>query len=209
MCQFPLFETLCIIDGDVQNIEYHQKRVEQSCLLYFYEKVSFNLSEILSVPDEFKTGKVRCRIDYNPTKFTIAFFHYHRKKIENYLVVDVENLDYQFKYADRKRLDNLKNSQYDEVIVINNGFVSDCTIGNLLFLKAGKWYSPKHYLLKGTQLSFLLAQQKVELVEIKKNDVKSYEKVMLINAMNPFDELRAIPISQISGIEIEKLEKNT
>ncbi|MCT8736125.1 aminotransferase class IV, partial [Glaesserella parasuis] len=109
--------------------------------------------------------------------------------------VYVENFDYQFKYTDRLELEQLKQTACDEIILVNNGFISDCSIGNLLFLKQGKWYSPNHYLLKGTQLSHLLDEQKISLVDIPVEALFDYDQIMVINALNPFDLQRAVSIT--------------
>ncbi|HDL5822063.1 TPA: aminotransferase class IV, partial [Mannheimia haemolytica] len=192
MCRFPLFETLSIIDGKVQNLQYHQQRFEQATQEYFGCEPRFSLADILVVPEASQRGKVRCRIDYNATEFELKFFIYSPKKVERFRLVEVENWDYHLKFSDRKRFDLLPILQNEEVIILNNGYVSDCSIGNLLFLKQGIWYSPQHYLLKGTQLSKLLDEGKVVLAKIAKQDLHQYEKIMLINALNPFEEPRAL-----------------
>lgn len=197
MCQFPLFETLLIIDGEVQNLTYHQQRFKQAVREYFGCEPTFNLMQILVVPAVYQQGKVRCRIDYNATEFEIKFFAYSPKQVQHFRCVEVENWDYHLKFSDRKRFDLLNILQNEEVIIINNGNVSDCSIGNLLFLKAGIWYSSQDYLLKGTQLTRLLEQRKVRLIKITQADLGEYEKIMLINALNPFDESRALLCSQI------------
>ncbi|AUI66335.1 MULTISPECIES: aminotransferase class IV family protein [Glaesserella] len=195
MCQFPLFETLAIIDGEIQNISYHQKRIDNAFTYYFKRNPKWDLSKIIQVKDEYTKGLIRCRIDYNETTYQINFYPYQPRKIKTFQCVYVENIDYQFKYSNRIALDKLKTENTDEIIIIHRGFVSDCTIGNLLFLKQGKWYSPNHYLLKGTQLTRLLEEQKVSLTDIRAEDLFDYEQIMLINALNPFDPARAISIA--------------
>ncbi|QIM66004.1 branched-chain amino acid aminotransferase [Mannheimia granulomatis] len=204
MYQFPLFETLSIIDGQIQNLPYHQQRFERAVRAFFGCEPTFSLVQILQVPTEFQHGKIRCRIDYNAEQFEVKFFPYHPKQIQRFRCVEVENWDYHLKYSDRKRFDSLNILQNEEVIIVNNGYVSDCSIGNLLFLKQGIWYSSANYLLKGTQLTRLLEQQKVVLTQIKKTDLPLYEKVMLINALNPFDEERALAISQIDFCDADR-----
>ncbi|MDE8033843.1 aminotransferase class IV family protein [Actinobacillus equuli subsp. equuli] len=198
MYRFPLFETIAIIDGEPQNLAYHQQRFESAIKLYFNAQPQWQLAEVICVPDEFQQGSVRCRIDYNASEFEQQFFLYTPRKINSFQCVYTEDLDYRFKYSDRKRLDSLKTLQADEVIIINNGKVSDCTIGNLLFLKQGQWFSSQDYLLKGTQLSKLLEASMVQLVQITSQDLPQYEQVMMVNALNPFDLQRALPISAIN-----------
>lgn len=195
MCHYPLFETLAIVDGNIQHIELHQQRIKYSFEHYFKTTCSLFLKNIY-IPKEYQTGFFRCRIDYNSEKNTVNFFSYTPKKISKFHCIETKNLDYQFKYSNRKRLDTLNNYLSDEIIIINNDFVSDCTIGNLLFFKKNRWYSPTHYLLKGTQLTYLLMENKITLVPIKKLDIFNYEKIMMINALNPFNEQRAIPIDK-------------
>ncbi|AGO15424.1 aminotransferase class IV family protein [Glaesserella parasuis] len=195
MCQYPLFETVAIIDGKIQNIFYHQQRMNNAFIYYFKHENSFELLDIIKVPEAYQKGLVRCRIDYNTKEYQVQFFHYIPKAIKNFQCVYVENFDYQFKYTDRVELDKLKQTAGDEIILVNNGFISDCSIGNLLFLKQGKWYSPNHYLLKGTQLSYLLDEQKISLIDIPVEALFDYEQIMVINALNPFDLQRAVPIT--------------
>ncbi|AGH39054.1 Branched-chain amino acid aminotransferase/4-amino-4-deoxychorismate lyase [Bibersteinia trehalosi USDA-ARS-USMARC-188] len=197
MSQFPLFETIAIKDGIAQNIAYHQARYEKSCFGYFNETPLFELSKILTIPQEYKQGLYRCKIAYNQHDYEIQYFPYQAKELHYFDVVYSDNLDYQFKYSNRSIFQTFPINQHSEVIIINNGKVSDCTIGNLLFSKQGKWYSSKDYLLKGTQLSRLLDEKQVELLDIPVESLGNFEQIMLINALNPFDLARALPIQAV------------
>lgn len=198
MSRFPLFETIAIVNGKPQNLAYHQQRFEHAIKVFFQATPQWQLAELINVPPAFQLGVVRCRIDYNATDFQQQFFHYAIRHISSFQCVYTEELDYRFKYSDRKRLDLLKNWQSDEVIIINDGKVSDCTIGNLLFAKQGQWFSSQDYLLKGTQLTKLIAEGIVQLVQITQQDLHKYEQIMMVNALNPFDLKRALPISVIN-----------
>ncbi|WP_301099824.1 aminotransferase class IV family protein [Otariodibacter sp.] len=201
MCHYPLFETLSLINGKFQNLSFHQERMDHAFNNYLKVKPNFNLSDIV-IPNEYQQGIFRCRIDYNINKYEMQISPYIPRKIEQFQCVSMENFDYSFKFTDRKRLDSFKNLQKpsQEILIVNNGKISDCTIGNLLFLKNDRWYSPKDYLLKGTQLASLLEKSLVELVSISIDDVFEYEEIMMINALNPFDRKRAIIINQQSII---------
>lgn len=200
MSLFPLFETIAIINGKAQNLAYHQARLDNAMQYYFKQNNTFELSQILQIPIIYQQGLVRCRVDYNATDFKITFYAYTPRKIERFQCVYTDNLDYRFKYSDRKRLEFLKNlhPQVDEIIIINNGYVSDCTLGNLLFLCENQWISSQNYLLKGTQLSYLVEQKVVTLTQITATDLRHFQAVMMVNALNPFDLKRALPISTIN-----------
>ena len=191
MSLFPLFETIAIIDGKPQNLDYHQARFEHAMRNYF------QLAEVVQVPAEHQQGLVRCRMDYSAHHFELTFFPYQPRQIQTLQCVYVDEIDYRFKYSDRSQLEALKNDQSDEVVIVHQGYVSDCTIGNLLFFKAGRWYCSEDYLLKGTQLSKLLDEQKVELIKLPISDLFRYEKVMIINALNSFENGQILPISNI------------
>ena len=174
MYQYPLFETLSIINGKFSNLYYHQQRVNYAFSYFFKAECHLNLTDI-NIPNKFKKGTIRCRINYNKSSYEVNFYPYTPKIIKKFKLVYTQDLDYQFKYSERNQLDSLKNTECDEIIIINNGFVSDCTIGNLIFLKNQQWYSSCNYLLKGTQLSYLLDQQKIKLKEITADDLWDYE----------------------------------
>ena len=197
MYQYPIFETIAILNGKPQNLEYHQVRMNKAVEFLFKNANSLNLAEIIQIPKEYQTGLVRCRIDYNQQDYKTLFAPYQKREIKSYQCVYLDNIDYQFKYSNRSDFEKI-NIDNDEAIIIQNNKVTDCRIGNLLFLKENIWYSPKDYLLKGTQLSYLLAQNKIVLKEINVNEIHQYEKIMMINAMNPFDDSRAIPTQQIA-----------
>lgn len=197
MCQYPIFETIAILNGKPQNLEYHQARMNEVMKDYFHQTNPFTLENIIQVPEEYQSGLVRCRIDYNEKEYQTLFAAYQRREIKSYQCVYLDKIDYRFKYSNRADFEKIKTNK-DEAIIIQNNKVTDCRIGNLLFLKENIWYSPKDYLLKGTQLSRLLAENKVVLKEIWANEITQYEQIMMINAMNPFDETRAISTKQIA-----------
>lgn len=197
MSLFPVFETIAIIDGIPQNLAFHQARMDNTIEKLFQQVSIFNLEEIIQVPTEYQNGLIKCRIDYNQQDFNIIFSAYQRREIKNYQCIYLDKLNYTFKYTNRTIFENIK-IEKDEAIIIQNGKITDCRIGNLLFFKNNIWYSSKDYLLKGTQLSNLLSKNRIELAEIRVDDLHQYEEVMMINAMNPFDESRAISTQHIT-----------
>ena len=197
MSLFPVFETIAIIDGIPQNLAFHQARMDNTIEKLFQKTSVFNLEEIIQVPTEYLNGLIKCRIDYNQQDFNIIFSAYQRREIRNYQCVYLDNLDYTLKYTNRTIFEDI-NMIKDEAVIIHDKKVTDCRIGNLIFFKDGIWYGSKNYLLKGTQLSRLLSENRVQLKEINADEIHQYEKVMMINAMNPFDESRAISTQHIT-----------
>lgn len=192
MTDFPLFETLCLENGILKNMELHQQRYEQSLVAFYGEstvKIYDLLAEIHKTP-EFSTALlqplVRCRIAYNADSLQIQFFPYERKTYRHFQAVICDHIDYSLKYQDRVLLNTLLEQKQgcDEIMIIKNGKVTDCSIGNLIFRSGEVWVTPDEPLLNGTQRQFLLAQGKIKEQPIFAEDVKQFDEIRLINAMN-------------------------
>lgn len=185
---FPLFETLAIEQGNIQNIEYHQARYEQS-LRQFYGKSAvkiFNLFELIQLPPHLQNQLVRCRIDYNAETTQIQYFEYQRKIYRTFQPIVCDEIDYSLKYANRDLLNSLlaQRGTCDEIIIIKNGKVTDCAIGNLIFRQGNQWLTPDTPLLAGTQRKKLLQQGKIREATIYAQDIEKFDEIRLINAMN-------------------------
>jgi uncharacterized protein HI_1169 len=191
--EFPLFETLAIEQGKIRNIERHQQRYERS-LQAFYSKQSavvfpriFQLAEHIRVPLELATESlIRCRIDYNAKQIQCRYFPYQRKHYRTFKPVACDHIDYGLKYADRTLLNELlaQKGNCDEIMIIKNGYVTDCTIGNLIFRQGTQWFTPDTPLLEGTQRAALLAQDRIKVRSILATDLSLFEEIRLINALN-------------------------
>ena len=122
---------------------------------------------------------------------------YQPKVVETFKILIDNNLDYSFKFADRTHLDQLKSKKgsCDEIIVIKNEEVTDCSFANLIFWDDKRWITPENPLLAGTCRARLLDQGVVTIHKISVNQLQSFSKMMLINAMLDFDEQREILIS--------------
>lgn len=89
----------------------------------------------------------------------------------------------------------------DDIIIIKNGFVTDSFWSNLLFRKDERWYTSDTPLLRGTMRQHLLDEQKIESRKIRYTDLKIFDAAMTINALNPFDERKAISVDNIIGLK--------
>lgn len=195
MTDFPLFETICLEKGELKNMRLHQQRYEQSLVAFYGEsavKIYDLLTEIHKMP-EFSTALlqplVRCRLAYNADSLQIQFFPYERKTYRTFQLVICDDIDYGLKYQDRRLLNQLveQRGTCDEIMIIKNGKVTDCSIGNLIFRSGNTWVTPDEPLLNGTQRQFLLAQEKIKEQPIFAEDIPQFDEIRLINAMNGLD----------------------
>ncbi|OBX63768.1 hypothetical protein A9Z63_04435 [Moraxella lacunata] len=194
-----LFETLAINNGRILNLDYHNRRFKQGQLFLHCQTMIDDIADIICVPDEFNNKFIRCRVTYDKYSIKVEYFDYIPKSIQSFKIIECDSIDYAYKYDDRNLLNQLlsQKGDCDEIIIIKNGLVTDCSIGNLLFLKNNHWYTPDTPLLQGTQRAYLLEAQKIHLANIDKNNIWQYEKVMMINALNAFDENRVVLIKNI------------
>lgn len=180
-----LLETIKIEDGDIYNLQYHQDRVDRS------RKILYNSKDILTLSSIIKNypqkGLYRCRIVYNSDIESIEYIPYTPKNIDKIKVVK-SNIEYGVKYAYRDELNDIlkSNSDVDEVIIEQNGLLTDTTISNIALYDGKIWWTPQTPLLEGTMRAKLLSNRFVHTKNIKKEDLYQYSHLALMNAMLGF-----------------------
>jgi 4-amino-4-deoxychorismate lyase len=189
-----LLETIQVNNGQFQNIEYHNKRFNCSRFDLFNINKKQHLENLIKVPKDSFEDIFRCRIIYEKEINEITFTPYLQKEIKTLKLVDIGNWNYSYKYADRSFLNNLllENQEFDEVIMTKNGFITDCTIANLVFWDGSNWFTPSTPLLKGTKRQQLLDKQQIIEQEIRVEDLGKYQGVCLINAFRELELDRLI-----------------
>lgn len=191
---FDLFETIAIVHGKPQNLAYHQHRYACS-LAKFYPNTPYHVFDLADVLQNFLAKNppthdlMRCRVDYHASDMAMTLAAYQRKRAMTFCPVICDDIDYSLKFTNRHPLNALRQQrgECDEVIIIKQGLVTDCTIGNLVFRKNNHWYTPSTPLLQGTQRAKLLAEQRIQARPIWLSDIERYEEIRLINALNPLD----------------------
>ena len=178
-----LLETIQVKNGQFQNIRYHNHRFNKLRKDLFKIDEFQALENLIKVPYDCVGGIFRCRVIYENEIEEVTFTPYIYKDIRTLKLVDIENWDYSNKYADRSFMTNLlnENKDYDEIIMVKNGFITDCTVANLAFFDGTHWFTPSTPLLKGTKRQQLLDRQEIMEREIRVEDISRYEGVCLIN----------------------------
>jgi 4-amino-4-deoxychorismate lyase len=194
-----LFETIRISDGLLMHREYHEARMNQSRMELWNRSEFLHLSKIVKVPDEWKTGLVRCNLTYGPDIKSVTYKSYVKRQVKSLKLIECNTLDYHLKSSDRSILDDLfsRKGDCDEIIILKNGFITDTSISNLIFFDGKNWFTPKDPLLNGTCRQRLLREKKISEMEIRPADLWRFSGVKLINAMRFPDEEEMIRISEI------------
>ena len=187
------FETIKIVDGEIFNIEYHQKRYERT--ISYHNGVVHNLKKYINPP---KDGLYRAKIIYDKNSILdISYFSYEKREIKSFKLVEID-FDYDFKYLDRANIDKAfaKRLDCDEIIMIKDNLITDTSIANIAFFDAKEWVTPKKPLLSGTTRERYIDNKLLHVKDIKKEQIQNFTKIALLNAMIDFDI--------ISNIEIKK-----
>jgi len=181
-------ETIKIVDGEIFNLEYHQKRYK-SVLDSLDVKEVQNLEDFINPPE---WGLYRCRLVYDADNIEVTFHEYKKRDITTLKLVFENDIDYKNKSIDREDIERLfsQRGDGDDILIIKDLFVTDTSIANIAFYtKEEKWITPKNPLLKGTTRARLLDEGKLTEVDIKVHELRSFSKVALLNAMIDFDIL--------------------
>jgi len=183
-------ETIKAIDGEVFHISYHQKRYESVLNSLGMCKYK-NLNEYLNPP---KDGLYRCRLVYTSKSIDITYHKYLRREVESLKLVYDDEIEYSLKSTCRDSIDTLfkKKDGCDDILIVKNSLVTDTSIANIAFYKDHMWLTPKTPLLKGTTRQRLLDNGDIVEADIRVEDLKSYSKIALLNAMIDFDIITEI-----------------
>ena len=181
-------ETIKIVDGEIFNLEYHQKRYE-SVLESLGIKNIQNLEDFINPP---AWGLYRCRLVYDKENIEVAYHEYKKREIKSLKLIFENDIEYTQKSTDRKGIEALfkAREEGDDILVIKNLFVTDTSIANIAFqTSSGEWVTPRNPLLKGTTRARLLDEGKIKEADIKVQELRGFSKVALLNAMIDFDIL--------------------
>ncbi|MBP9022023.1 MAG: aminotransferase class IV [Spirochaetes bacterium] len=184
---FRFIETVRIENGTLSNCDLHDERIMQTFLKFYPHRTPFNLKDIK--PDYYHGfGRYKLRILYSENDIEHSVLEYKPKKIRSAAVVECNDAEYSFKHEDRSLFSSIINNNYDEIIILKNGFVTDSTFSNLAFYDSGKWFTPETFLLNGTMRQRLLADNAILEKRIAAEDIKRYEKISFINSMLDLEE---------------------
>lgn len=186
MIKSSFLETIKAFDGEIFNIEYHQKRYED-VLKSFNITQPKNLRQLINPP---KKGMYRCRLVYNLENETDVTYHtYKKKNIQSLKLVYDDLIEYSKKYEQRDAINLLyeNKEECDDILIVQDSLVRDTSIANIAFFDGTSWITPRQPLLKGTTRQRYLDEGKIIEKDIRVSELKNYSTITLLNAMIDFD----------------------
>lgn len=192
-------ETICIQNGEIRNLEFHQERLTKTRYKNFGLTNELDLSNHIIISENQLNEKFKCRILYAEKIEQIEILPYEIRKINSLKLVENNEIDYRFKSADRAAFELMKDSvTEDEIIILKNGQITDTSYSNLVFFDGENWITPTSYLLNGTMRQSLLKSGKIIEEEVNPKDFNRFISFKLINAMMDLEESPELDISIIS-----------
>lgn len=193
-------ETIGVKNGFCELLSYHQARMDYTYQHFYNSPNPHILEELIQTIPE--SGFYKFRLVYDKDIQEITSSEYSIRPILSLEVIE-SDLDYSFKYENRKELDVLFSSKNtaDDILISRNGLITDTYYANVAFLEGNIWKTPKQPLLKGTRRQKLIDQELVEEADIHSKDLNRFSKIRLFNAMIQFGQLE-LPISAIKMITV-------
>lgn len=191
-------ETICIKNGVVQNPEEHISRMEQTSANFGFSSPALPCL-VSMLPESLRGEKVKCRIEYREEIQNIDFTAYTPKIIHSLMLIEANDINYSFKFSNRAELNTLndKRERCDEILIVQNGCITDTTYSNVVFQKNNDFFTPDTFLLNGTKRQKLLRESVIREAQITIDNLRDFEQVYLINSMLDIEDGIGCPIQEI------------
>lgn len=180
-----LFEVIKVKGRKLQNIDYHNSRMNLALTKVFGIKEPISLEKEIRIPENLNNQVYKCRIIYSSKIEKIEFEPYQPRTINSLKIITHNTIDYSVKFFDRTIINDLfeQRGNCDDILIVKNGFITDTSYANIVFWDGSLWITPSTPLLPGTKRQKLIDEKKIFEKEIKIKDLKSFEKARIINAM--------------------------
>ena len=195
---YRLLESIRCEKGELQNLHFHQARMNVSVQDLFSKENMIKLNKI-AVPEHCRKGLYKCRVIYSETIENIEFIPYQYPPIKILKLIVDNEIAYAYKFANRSAINSLleKKENCDDILIVKNGFITDTSLANIIFFNGKNWLTPERPLLKGTQREKLLSEEKIITADIRPADLSQFQKVRLINAMMRFEDEMDVALENI------------
>jgi 4-amino-4-deoxychorismate lyase len=186
-----LLESIRVENKVAEALEYHQDRVDAARKTLFGNVPKLDLYNLIESQEIQDDGLFKCRIVYGLKVEDIQFIPYKIKKIKSVKLVETGAFSYNCKFLDRSFFEKLilQNTDYDELVLMRNGEITDSCFSNLVFFNGDKWLTPCRPLLEGTRRRRLIDQKRIFPASIVESNLKDFRIISFINSMLDLGDL--------------------
>ncbi len=195
---YRLVESLHVVDGVVEAVEYHDERLFTSYRAVFGGRPPFSIAGALASVAIPQRGVQKCRVVYDRDGYAVEFAPYPPRTVRHARVVHDDDIAYPHKFTDRSALDAAfaRRDGCDEIIIVRRGFVTDAYSSNLVFCDGVRALTPDTPLLPGTRRARLLDAGKIVEAPIRAIEIGRFTSVAFINALNDLGRV-VIPVENV------------
>lgn len=186
MDSLKFIETIRVINGNIQNLPYHEKRIVKTCDNFKFS-FDFNIFKNITISPLLLDEELRLRIIYSENYVKYDLTVYKRRIIKSLKIVENNNIEYNYKFENRAELNCLvkNNGEHDDILIVKNGFVTDTSFSNIVLVdNNNKLITPSTYLLNGIMRQKLINEKIIFEEKVTINDLGKYKGIFLINSMN-------------------------
>ena len=193
-------ETIRVFNRKFENLPWHEARLNRTRAALWSFADNLTLSNLLEIPQPLDEGLYKCRVVYRNQIERVEFEAYSPRIVQSLRLIEIKNLDYQYKYADRSLLNAAfaQRGQAHDVLMLRDGMVTDTSYANIAFFDGQNWLTPAQPMLEGTRRAQLLANGRIKTQKISADDLHKFVCARLINAMLDFDTTPTIPVAAIA-----------
>ena len=197
-----LFETIKVANNTLLNLDYHNARVNQTRRKLFGADDNWDLQTLIRLPELNSNLVYKCKFIYDKYLHSMEYQPYTMRILQTLKLVESPEIDYSLKYLDRSALDLIKqdNRNFDDIIIVQNNRLTDCSFANIIFYDGAKWLTPSSPLLKGIKRQKYIDHQVIFEQDIIVSDLKFFTKARIINAMIDLEESQDILMDNIIKI---------
>ena len=191
-------ESICLENGELRNLHWHQRRLELTTLAHFGYSVRIDLKTQLERRSLPAVGLFKVRVTYDRAVLSIDVDPYQRHTVQHIKLVHADSIDYRFKYADRRALDALRHdlTPGTQPVIVQRGLITDAIYANVCVFDGEHWLTPETPLLAGIARASALEAGEILPAAITAADFSAgkYSRLKLINCMAPFSVAGEIPL---------------
>lgn len=193
---YPYIETVRIENGKIENLVYHNRRLNATRRTVLGATNDLDLVEYINPILYLK--RTKCRVEYKDTIISIDYTPYCMRSINTLKWVVCDEADYRYKSSNRSTLNRLftQRKEADDILIIRNGLLTDTSICNVALWDGVSWITPDKPLLCGTMRAKLLDSGVIIPGDIHLDDLGNFSRLCLFNAMIDFGDME-LPINAI------------
>ncbi len=195
-----LLESLRLLDGAIELLSYHQRRIDRSRKVYYAKCPAFKLAQILPTLDLPAQGEYKLRLTYGAQLEKWEAIPYAIKPVSSLRVVEADGLQYGRKYADRTEIRSLfhRRGDRDDILMVQQGYLTDTSYANVALYDGNRWYTPAWPLLRGVRREYLLESGTIRPAIIRLRDLGHFSQLRLMNALMEWDDSPTLSTSAIA-----------